>query len=107
MEQSDYKKVLEEYLNTWESLPKVNRHMPDELDAKIASAEDFFEFLRFVVANLDHEKYFEFGCEDTELFLQRVAEYQSDKEVINYAKSKGIESEFGFLAYIVTLALGN
>lgn len=103
---SKYQKALNKYIEGWGDLPAFSQHMPDELCTQIKNFENFKEFLRFISKNLDHEKYFEFDAYDTDVFFKQLSKLSQDAELIEFAKNKGIKSDFGFLAYVFILALG-
>lgn len=104
--ETSYKQALEEFINSSKALPEWGRHIPDELCAKIENLSDFRDFLHFVNKNRDSD-FLEFGCNKTDIFIDRIVEHHDDNKISEYARSKGIVNEFGLLAYLVILSLSN
>lgn len=102
----EYKKALDAFIGSANGGPHWDRHIPDELCAKIVTAEDYVDFLEFIASNL-HSDYLEYGTEDTKDLLEKLHANYRDDELLQYAHGKGIQSEFGILAYLTILALGN
>lgn len=103
---SDYKEALSTAVSELKLKPVWDQHIPDELCALIHSTYDFQVFLDFI-SNKNNWRHIEYGCEDTQRFVERLAIYQTDPDVIAYADEKGIHSKLGKLAYSMILAIGN
>lgn len=103
---TEFSIIIKQFLDG--NLPLVfgSNHLPDEHLGKIETTEDFLRYISFVVENIDTDKV-EYDCHDTSTFLSRVVDYYSAEDVKTHTKEVGIDSDFGFLAYVITLAIGN
>lgn len=103
-----YKHELKKYLEEgYSTAPKWDKHLPDELCAHIKTEEDFLYFLNFISSDEISADLLEIGCDDSIGFVSRIPEFYTSDETREHAKKCGIDSMFGYLAYVIILALGN
>ena len=103
---TQFSEVIRKFNDGTLPLTFASAELPDKYLGDIQTREDFLCFLSFVVDNLGTDK-LEFGCEDTQTFMSRILEYYDDEHIKSHTKNVGIQSEFGFLAYVLIIALGN
>ena len=105
---SEYKKALKEYLEIGvHDRPYWNKLIPDQLCAKITTETDFLHFLQFVSDEKLDLELIEFSSYETDFFLENLAKLYATEHVQKHAKKCGIDSQLGYLAYVMILALGN
>ena len=104
----EFKRAIEEYLNVdMNNRPSWSKVVPEELWAKIHTEEDFLDFIKFVSDESLDANLFEFDCYETDRFLRRIPALYTSNEIKLRAREKGIDSQLGYLAYVMAFALGN
>ena len=100
-----FRQALAAYLETQTDQPTWDRHVPDSLYGAIEDRQDFVDFLKFVSEN-GRTELLEYGGSDSIRFVQSLHAAIVDPVTTEYARTKGIDSDLGILAYSIVLALG-
>jgi hypothetical protein len=100
-----FQQALKAYLESLPAQPAWDRHVPDSLYGAIEDHQDFVDFLKFVSEN-GRTELLEYGGSESIEFVQRLHARLVDPVVTEFARSKGIHSDLGILAYSFVLALG-